>query len=497
MSSVPRGVPLEQASAHDTHIEAGYVPSGFAGELAWQVRELGGLQVALPAPTPAQLQALAQHVRSQADTARLSLAQTIAQIDQVVHRLLDAHNPQRQALNHWLARSTGLDAELLRLGLNRYLQCFRAPQLQRFVVEDLGNPALLDGFEPRAKGGLSLAQGPGLLMHVWAGNVPGLPLWSLVAGLLVKAGNLAKLPSAEPLVASLFARLLAQASPQLAQALAVVWWPGGDVAREEAALTQADVVLAYGGPSSLHALRALTPLTTRFLAFGHKLSFGMVDAAALDQRRVHEVARAAALDVVRFEQQGCYSPQLFYVASGGACSPLDFAHHLQQQLRALSVQYPRRALYVAERQALAQWRAAQEGAALAGAPVQILGDVQDPFCVVYAQGPEPLQPSALNRTVRVVAVPTLGDALATLQPHRHLLQTVGVAAAPQALWRLSQALARCGVTRICAIGSMTLPEAGWHHDGRFNLADLVQMVDIELSAEHAADSLAPYHINPA
>ena len=39
---------------------------------------------------------------------------------------------------------------------------------------------------------------------------------------------------------------------------------------------------------------------------------------------------------------------------------------------------------------------------------------------------------------------------------------------------------------------MTSPEAGWHHDGRFNLLDLVRMVEIEQSAERAADALAPY-----
>ena len=39
---------------------------------------------------------------------------------------------------------------------------------------------------------------------------------------------------------------------------------------------------------------------------------------------------------------------------------------------------------------------------------------------------------------------------------------------------------------------MTQPEAGWHHDGRFNLADLVRMVEIEQAAERAADALAPY-----
>ena len=46
--------------------------------------------------------------------------------------------------------------------------------------------------------------------------------------------------------------------------------------------------------------------------------------------------------------------------------------------------------------------------------------------------------------------------------------------------------------RISAIGAMSSPEAGWHHDGRFNLLDLVRMVEIEQSAEIAADPLAPY-----
>ena len=69
---------------------------------------------------------------------------------------------------------------------------------------------------------------------------------------------------------------------------------------------------------------------------------------------------------------------------------------------------------------------------------------------------------------------------------------VGVAVAPEQLFQLSELLGAAGVTRISAIGSMTAPEAGWHHDGRFNLLDLVRIVEIEQSAEIAADRIAPY-----
>ncbi|NBW80094.1 MAG: acyl-CoA reductase, partial [Betaproteobacteria bacterium] len=57
---------------------------------------------------------------------------------------------------------------------------------------------------------------------------------------------------------------------------------------------------------------------------------------------------------------------------------------------------------------------------------------------------------------------------------------------------LAEPLALAGVTRLCALGSMTSPEPGWHHDGRFSLLDLVRMVDLEASAESAAESYASY-----
>lgn len=488
--------PLHAATPGSLHVRAGFIPPGFTGEVDWARLAFGEVTVQVPSPSAEQLQALAAHVRAHQVLKQRSVHDIVALIDRLIHRLLDRDNPQRQLLDGLLARITGMDEEMLRLGLGRYLQRFRAPQLLRFLVEDLGNPGLLDRFEPRAKGGLSMAVGPDVLVHVWAGNVPGLPLWSLVAGLLVKSNHLCKLPSAEPLVASLFAALLAQESPELAQGLAVVWWPGGDTQREQVVMGCADVVLAYGGNEALSDLRAHVPISTRYLAFGHKLSFAMVSRQALDARRVHEVARATALDVMRFEQQGCYSPQLVYVERAGRCSPSDFAHHLQQQLRALAKQYPRRALSLEERQAMATWRHAQEQAAFASPHVQLLGDAADPFAVVLSDAPgtspEGLMPSALNRTVRVVAVDALMDVVPGLAPHRALLQTVGLAASPGDLLALSQALAYAGVTRICAMGEMTLPEAGWHHDGRCSLADLVQMVDIELGAERAADDLAPY-----
>jgi hypothetical protein len=89
-------------------------------------------------------------------------------------------------------------------------------------------------------------------------------------------------------------------------------------------------------------------------------------------------------------------------------------------------------------------------------------------------------------------VDTLDEVVPLIAAQRAFLQTAGLAVEPAELFRLSGLLGAAGVTRISAIGAMTAPEAGWHHDGRFNLLDLVRMVEIEQSAELAADTFAPY-----
>ena len=463
------------------------------------------LQVEVPLLTDTQMKALAAQVR-QAAQARLQpmpVDAVIAVIDRAVARLLDASDPARRELERMLPIVTGFDAEMVRLGLTSYLQTFRGPQLQRFVAQDFANPKVLDGFQPAVKGGAVRAFGPGLLAHVWAGNVPGLPLWSLACGLLVKAGNIGKLPSAEPVFATLFARLLCEVHPPLADCLAVVWWKGGqqDGTPARALFRACDTVLAYGSNAALREVREQVPAFTRFIGYGHKLGLSLVGRAALDRQRGPLAARRAALDIARWEQQGCYSSHAVYVERGGAVSPRDFAQHLAAELANLGHRHPRRALALDEAEAVAGWRRAAEWRALASADGgagndmpghELLGNEAAPWSLAYSDRPEPLAPTAGQRCVQVSSVDALDDVLPLLAPHAAMLQTVGLATTPAELYRLGEALGRVGVTRIAPLGGMTQPEAGWHHDGRFNLADLVRMVEIEQAAERAADALAPY-----
>jgi len=479
-------------------VEAGYLPGLAAADVQWQTlpfeQDDQRVDVAVPVLTALQMQAIAERVKraSAQHLKTMTVSEIIAVIDRAIARLLDPNDPYRRQADALLPIVSGYDAEMVRLGLTGFFKTFRAPQLHRFVAEDFANPKVLDGFQPAAKGGAVRAYGPQLLAHSWAGNVPALALWSLVCGLLVKAGNIGKLPSAEPLFAGWFARLLAEVHPPLADCLAVVWWRGAGDEDASALYAQADTVVAYGGNDALHAIQRRLPVTARFLAHGHKLGFGVVSAMALDAQKAPALARRAAWDVMRYDQQGCYSPHVFYVQRGGKVSPRDFAGYLAGELSNLQRRFPRRALDLEESAAVAKWRQSIEWTLTPDGADALIADMETAWSVAYVDEAAFLAPTALQRSITVAGIDALDEVAPLVACRREFLQSAGVAATPEELYRLAEQLGTAGVTRVSAIGAMSVPEAGWHHDGRFNLLDLVRMTEIEQSAEAAADPFASY-----
>jgi hypothetical protein len=96
------------------------------------------------------------------------------------------------------------------------------------------------------------------------------------------------------------------------------------------------------------------------------------------------------------------------------------------------------------------------------------------------------------RTVQVLAFDTLDQVIDCIAPARRWLQTAALAVSPEQWPELALALGQAGVTRLCAIGAMTAPEAGWHHDGGHSLRDFLRWIEVEQSLEHGAEHYTPY-----
>jgi hypothetical protein len=196
--------------------------------------------------------------------------------------------------------------------------------------------------------------------------------------------------------------------------------------------------------------------------------------------------------VIRYDQQGCYSPQLLFVQNGGNVSPNEFARYLAHELDTFGKRFPRRQLSMEESVSLTSWRQKEEMSIFTNPAKEVLGNTANDWTVVYEGNELAFTPTCLNRVVKVMPFNRIEDLLPHLEPHRSLLQTAGVAASPKELFHWGDLFGKIGVTRITALGKMTSPESGWHHDGRFNLLDLIHMVDIESSAEEYCESFAPY-----
>jgi hypothetical protein len=488
---------------HKKTIRSGYLPpiwlqSQPVGDISWKPllfpRDDRSVIVEVPDLTFSQADSLSQFLKVHGTRAwkNISLKEIIHGISNVVLQLLDKNNTSRIFLNENLEVVTGFDRKMIELNLSSYLKTFREHSLKSFLTQDFNQIDILSGFVPAVKGGWARAISPLLMLHIWSANVPALSLWSLICSLLVKSPSIGKLASDEPLVASVFVNLLLKEIPQLENCLSIVWWRGGDFDHSQPFLDHSELVLAYGSNDTLHSIRSHVSVTTRFLGHGHKLSFSVVSDTALDNRNAQWVAEQSALDVVRYDQMGCYSPHAYFVKKGGLVSPRDFAQILFLEIQNLSTRFTQRSLSLSEASAVIKWRQDQLFQAINNYSIEIFGDQNAPSQVIYSSCAMSLKSSILNRNVYVIAIDDWKDLELCLSSNRRLLQTASLAVSIEELDILSNQLVELGVTRICSVGEMTQPPSGWHHDGGFSLLDLVKIVDVEMSAIVAADRFTSY-----
>lgn len=414
----------------------------------------------------ARLVAAAETVRS------WPTARVVECIDAAAARLVSG--PLRASADEHLPLMTGYSPAMVRVVLDRMIEDWRAPALERLLA-GIGGAEALDSFVLRSHGLRSRAFGPRFAVHIAAGNVPGVAVSSVIRTLLLRSPTLVKPASGEPVLAGLFGMALNEVSPELAALLGVVYWPGGEDPFEDEILSLADVVLFHGGAPAAAALRAKLSPHTRFVQHGPKVSFGLIGSDVLHEAAgAVRVAREAALAVALFDQQGCVSPHMLYVESGGEVGPDRFAALLAAELEALHETLPRGSITEAESAAILEARAAAEFAS--DAVVHAGRGTRS--TVIFERDPS-FRASCLNRLVYVKPVGRLEDVPGLVEPFHDVLQTAALSGASDRLDALAAALGRAGVTRIASFAEAPWPPVHGHHDGMPPLGELVRWVDIE------------------
>lgn len=401
--------------------------------------------------------------------------QVIAVIDRVARRFLDPHDLLRAEALAWLPEVTGYAPAMCERILDRMATDWTEDALRRLLRAELRDPRVLERFVRHAPNQQVRAVPPRLALHILSGNVPGVGVTSLVRSLLARAPALCKTAAGEPVLPVLFARAIADHDADLASALAVTHWPGGDRDLEAAALDAADLVVHYGGRDAVADLRSRLPDHVRLVEHGPRISFA---AIARELAGRPSIARDAALAVALFDQQGCVSPHVIYVEENGRIAARTFAERLARQLADLAYDLPRGRLSTAEAAAVQALRTDVEFRAIAGEDARLWAGDGLAWTVTY-EADSGFAASCLHRTVRVKSVRDLGDVAALVQPYRGLLQTVALEAPRRRRPALAAALVEAGATRITTLVDMPWPPPSWHHDGRGPLRELLHFADLE------------------
>jgi len=312
---------------------------------------------------------------------------------------------------------------------------------------------------------------PHLAALLLAGNTPLLSWSPLAACLLAGTAVFVKMSRDETLWTHLFADALAEVDPEVASLLHLDVWPGEDQ-RTVKLLHTVDVVIAYGGDTTIAALRSATPAGTPFFGYGHALGIGLVIPEQCYLSGIPDpfgLADAAgfARDVLIYNQGGCLSPHAIFVEG----SPQDTAEvagvlsvEMAVQAEALAVPAvtdPGVARAVREARDLALF----DGRTVAGDPALR-------WTVIAHHQPTVLEPPVGHGVVHVIPIADVARDLPTLLgPAQTRVTCVGVVGE---LPEETRAMLRSeGVSRLCPAGEMQTPPLDWPNGKRDLVRELL------------------------
>jgi hypothetical protein len=431
---------------------------------------------------------------------------------------------RKLALDHG-PKATGFSRETLASGLDAFFNELTKENFEALLEQDLGNAQRLDQLaatESEQKSNrAAVATGPELMAHITAGNLPCPTLMSIVLGMLARSAQFVKCASGTSFLPRLFAHSIHQADSKLAACLEIAEWRGKNntdsrppsntsstqapsqpttetkkpltvrvlnEALTNALFEYADCVTATGSDETLAAMRRRLSARTKFLGYGHQVSFGYVANGTLSAVNARKIAGQAAEDIVAWNQLGCLSPHLIYVEHGGGVSAEQFAEMLARELEQREKSEPRGELPVELAAAIAARRSFYETRAayfhantMPDYPATRIWKSENStaWTVIYEADPR-FQMSCLNRFIYVKGVTDLTETLQNADSARGKVSTVGLAAPKDKVQGLAIELARWGVTRVCPLGQMQRPLLTWRHDGRPPLGDLLRWTDYEM-----------------
>ncbi len=379
-----------------------------------------------------------------------------------------------EALEHSVATNP-LPRDLLERSYANLGRMFDRATLEYQVELELGGADVVDGWrEVTTPSGATarIRAFPPRLIHIIAGNAPGVAGGSVIRGALTKGVHLFKLPSNDLFTATAIMRALSATAPghPLARSFSAAYWRGGDDAVESALFRPQffDKIIAWGGESTIRsAIKHIGP-GFELVSFDPKSSISMLGREIFEnEETLADAVERAASDATVMNQQACASSRFQFVE--GEIEQIDRYCELLQ--KALGKERP---------------TASKQGPKVDDDIREEINGLRglDPFYAVWGEpdgngtvirSEDPVDFHPDGKVVNVVAVEKLEDALSNVTV---ATQSVGVYPSARKTG-LRDALAAHGAQRVATLGEVVPVQMGLPHDGFNPLQRFVRWVTEE------------------
>jgi len=308
---------------------------------------------------------------------------------------------------------------------------------------------------------------PPRLIHVLAGNTPGVTGITIARSALTKGVHLLKLPSNDLFTATGMLRTLQEIAPDhpVTKSFSCVYWRGGDPAIEGVLFRAQffDKLVAWGGDAAIRSALSYVAPGFELVSFDPKVSISIVGAGAFESAdTIVDSARRAAIDVSLFNQSACASSRFVYVEAEPGDELDAWCAQLAQELGVDRPMSDGHGVPVPSdiREEVDLLRALDD-------MYGVWGSYEDGV-VIRSEDPVDFHPE--GKVVNVVPVESLDDVL----PHVNVAtQTIGVYP-PSLSATMRDRLAARGMQRIVPLGEVLDHIPGLPHDGFYPLSRFVR-----------------------
>jgi hypothetical protein len=346
------------------------------------------------------------------------------------------------------------------------------PDLARFQLEqELGGTRAMDGWRsvqvPGQRQPSFVRAFPVRMVHVLAGNAPGVAAISIVRSALVKGASLLKLASNDLFTAPALLRAVSAVAPghPLEQSLAAVYWRGGDDAVESVLMRPQffDKLIVWGGAQAVQGVARYACPGLDLVSFDPKTSISLIGPEAFAPGAdLQKIAAAAATDATVHNQDACTASRFQFVA--GPLADVDrFCALLVAELGVERDKAAARSEPVP-----ADLRDEIDALRYLAPYYRVWGAADGTGLVVRSEEPVSFYPA--GRVVNVVAVHEPKQVFEFINAST---QTVGIY--PDRLRAdLRDELCRAGVQRVTRLGQAGDTVIGLPHDGFYPLSRMVR-----------------------